>query len=125
MSAIGKQWERFSKWYDGLIWWKKILVFVPFLLVAIVLFTAFVFSSSEKPSKNGGDVVIDNNLDDDTKKYMSEKARLEKALLEKKKKEIELINQTTEIDKKAVDARNAIRDAKSIEEIDAVLRGMK
>jgi len=115
-------WLKFYAWYQRIPWWGKVLAFLLLLLVAIGVIALSVFG---KKTTTSADTVQENALKTDKEAYAAKKKELERLLIAKKKKEAALINQTTQLDAASLEKREKIVAAKSIEEIDAILRGGK
>lgn len=120
-------WKKVLNWYKKLPWWGKILGFVALIGVAL-LFVSQLWS----PGFGGGgakspraDKAQENNIEVANNTYDATKTRLEKELQTKKMIEITLINQSGVINKKSVAMREKINNAKSIEEIDAILKTVR
>jgi hypothetical protein len=115
-------WIKFYAWYQRIPWWGKVLAFLLLLLVGAAVVAISVFG---KKTTTAGDRVQTATLKTDKETYAEKTKELEKALIEKKKKEAALINQTTKLDAASLEKREKIVAATSIEEIDAILRGGK
>jgi hypothetical protein len=112
-------WIKFYAWYQRIPWWGKVLAFLLLLLVGAAVVAISVFG---KKTTTAGDRIQEAALKTDKEAYAEKANELKKALIDKKKKEAALINQTTKLDAAALEKREKIVAAESIEEIDAILK---
>lgn len=118
-------WKKVLDWFKKLPWWGKVLGCVALVGVALLFVAQFFKPAPGAAASPLADAAQEHNVDDATTRYATEKTRLEKDLKTKKMIEITLINQTGTMSKKAVELREKINNAKSIEEIDSLLKTVK
>lgn len=107
-------------WYKNLKWWEKILAALPFVLVLVFLVCAIFFRIPiSTPSENSDQA--ETNVVNTVVANAEARDKELAAKIDSSVKEIDKLNAQAKVtDGKAADAKAAIRNAKSFEEIDAI-----
>lgn len=116
-------------WYFGLPWWKKALFFLALigLLVLAILYVVYRYFSEQNmsPTSTKVDDAHKDVVNTVVAQSKAEQKQLEADLIIKKAEAHTLAQQRVKDAQQQRDVRDAISNAKTFEEVDVLLKGLK
>lgn len=126
---ITQLYKRAVDWYFGLPWWKKALFFLALigLLVLAILYVVYRYFSEQQmtPTSPAADVAHKDVVNTVVTQSRAEQKQLEADLIIKKAEAHTLSQQRVKDAQQQRDVRDAISNAKTFEEVDVLLKGLK
>ena len=115
--------QRAWAWYKKLPWYWQAVAWVVFVLLIVVIAMAILSPSLDKQMLNWfkeADALHNDQVDDNLEELKDEEKSIEKDIKEKKLALSKQVNQANDIDKETLERREAISNATTMEELDAL-----
>jgi uncharacterized iron-regulated membrane protein len=126
---IEELFKRALEWYKGLKTWKKVLGFLFLIVLAVLGIVYVVYRVLAGRNVTTTPVAVDNAhtavVDNAVAQNRAAQRKLEAELMIKKSEAMGLAQQRVKDADKQKDVRSLISNAKSFEEVDAILKGIK